>query len=399
MRIHLHQPKFLIQYSEDLRALAVPRSITWNGKDLLALGHPTHYVLQCKGNEIFVRNFTTANEIKSPLQKISLVEANYNQKLSLSLDGRDTLVIRPIKSSAAVDYDQIRQLPRMSLPNEAIPLAEDHLFLKHVKRLGTGALVMFVTIFLFKPAEPELAVNEDLIPQKYAKLIMTKPKETKQAPTQGGSTQSQAQVKAVARAFQSTAVQKSMRNILKGGLSKYSVMSTGRAIQSLSQQVVSKTNIAGAGLQNKASDILAGNRVGTYQIGSDSGYGSGNGVNVKGQGNGQFDVGLITQDAVVDEGLTKEEVAKVIHSHLNEIRYCYESAILKDPTLAGKVLVDFKINAGGIVPSAGIAEDSISDKAVGNCLAGKLRTWKFPQPRGGVVVAVSYPFIFKSLSR
>ena len=122
-------------------------------------------------------------------------------------------------------------------------------------------------------------------------------------------------------------------------------------------------------------------------------------MNVKCQGNGQFEVGLITQDAVVDEGLTKEEVAKVIHSHMNEIRYCYESAILKDPTLAGKVLIDFKINANGVVPSAGIAENSISDGQVGNCLTNKLRTWKFPQPRGGVVVAVSYPFIFKSLSR
>jgi hypothetical protein len=398
MRIHLHKPQFLVQYSEDRRQLAVPRSIPWNGTDLLALGHPTHYVLQRKNNEIFIRNFTAADEVKSPLQKILLSAENFGKKIVLSSNGRDSITIHALPTFAPISYDQVNKIPRLDLPVQKVALAEDSLYSKHVKRLAAGAAVFFLAIFLFKPAEPDLATNEELIPKKFAKLIMTKPKE-KSAPTQGGSTQSQAQVKAVARAFQSKTVQKSMQSILKGGLSKYSIMSTGKAIQNLSQKVVSNTNLAGAGLQNKASDILAGNRVGNFQIGSDSGYGSGNGVNVKGQGNGQFEVGLITQDAVVDEGLTKEEVAKVIHSHMNEIRYCYESAILKDPTLAGKVLIDFKINANGVVPSAGIAENSIADAQVGNCLSSKLRTWKFPQPRGGVVVAVSYPFIFKSLSR
>lgn len=398
MRIHLHKPQFLIQYSEDRRALAVPRSLTWNGRDLLALGHPTHYVLQRKNDQIVIRNFRLTDEVKSPLQVIELKPENFGKKIVLSSNGRDSLIIHTLPNFSPVSYDRVNQVPRIELPYSKVTLVEDRLFSKHIQRIGAGALAFFLAIFLFKPAEPDLAINEELIPKKYAKLIMTKPKE-KSAPTQGGATTSQAQVKAVARAFQSTSVQKSMKSILKGGLSKYSIMSTGRAIQNLSQKMVSNTNLAGAGLQNKAADVLAGSRVGNFQIGSESGYGSGTGVNVKGQGNGQFEVGLITQDAVVDEGLTKEEVARVIHSHMSEIRYCYESAILRDPTIAGKVLIDFKINANGIVPSAGIAEDSINDKHVGTCLAAKLKTWKFPQPRGGVVVAVSYPFIFKSLSR
>lgn len=398
MRIHLHKPVFLIQYSEDRRTTAVPRSITWNGTDLLALGHPTRYILQPKKGQIFVRNFKAPDEVKTALQVIDLNESQFNTRIILSTDGRDSVTIRPLNRIAPVNFDKVKDVPRFDMPATAGALLEDRAFNKNLQRLGAGALVFFIAIFVFKPAEPDLAVNEDLIPKKFAKLIMTKPKE-KSTPSAGGSTQSQAQVKAVARAFQSTSVQKSMKSILKGGLTKYSIMSTGKAIQNLSQKVVSDTNLAGAGLQNKASDILAGSRVGNFQIGGESGYGSGTGANVKGQGNGSAIVGLITQDATVDEGLTKEEVAKVIHSHINEIRYCYESAILKDPTLAGKVLIDFKINAGGIVASTGIAEDSIADKAVANCLGGKLRTWKFPQPRGGVIVAVSYPFVFKSLSR
>ncbi len=176
-------------------------------------------------------------------------------------------------------------------------------------------------------------------------------------------------------------------------------MATGRSIQSLSQKILSQTNEAGAGLEKKTGAMLGAMNTGNFQIGSENGYGSGNGTNVKGQGTGHLEIGLNLKDATVDEGLTKEEVAKVIHSHMNEIRYCYESAILADPSLSGKVLVDFKIGSTGGVATAAAAENTMNNVQVGGCLVGKLKNWKFPQPRGGVMVAVSYPFIFKSLTR
>ena len=126
---------------------------------------------------------------------------------------------------------------------------------------------------------------------------------------------------------------------------------------------------------------------------------SGIGTTISGQGSGQLEIGLNFHDATVDEGLTREEVAKVIHSHINEIRYCYESAILSDPSLAGKVLIDFRIGSRGAVDSAQTAGDSMNNSNVSRCLVAKLKNWKFPSPRGGVQVAVSYPFLFKSVNR
>ena len=29
------------------------------------------------------------------------------------------------------------------------------------------------------------------------------------------------------------------------------------------------------------------------------------------------------------------------------------------------------------------------------CIAGRVRTWVFPKPKGGGVVVVTYPFMFK----
>ena len=32
---------------------------------------------------------------------------------------------------------------------------------------------------------------------------------------------------------------------------------------------------------------------------------------------------------------------------------------------------------------------------VENCLASRIKTWVFPKPKGGGIVIVNYPFVFK----
>ena len=393
MRIHLFKPKYLVRFQDR-------KLIRWDGVSPLALGYPVRYVIEKRNELMWVRDFTQTKGVVNSVKTFDLADFTDSKSFALSdFNRKDVISFNTIRDVPAVNWQTIPKTSTISIPEKAILAFEDLLFRRHLQKVAGVMVMMLLAVVIGKFTDPDVKTNEDLIPAKYAKLILTKPKENKSTPSAGGATQSQAQVKAIARAFQSQTVQKSMKSILRGGLSRYSVMATGRAIQSLSQKISGQQNVVGAGLQDKASTLLAGANVGNYQMGSDSGYGSGTGVNVKGQGKGQMEIGLNTADATVDEGLTKDEVAKVIHSHMNEIRYCYESAILKDPNLAGKLLVDFKINASGIVPNAGVSEASLHDQQVTQCLLGKLKSWKFPNPRGGVIVAVSYPFIFKSLSR
>ena len=386
MKIHIFKPKYVVRFQSR-------KLIRWDGVTPLALGHPVRYLIEHKNERVWIRDFTQEIGIVNGVKNFELGDLLDQKAMILNdLYEKDTLHIQTLHEVPAVKWQELKP-STVTIKEKTILAIEDLLFRKHLQKVAGAMALLLIAVIAGKLAEPNIATNEELIPAKYAKLILTKPKENKSAPNQGGATQSQAAVKAVARAFQSQTVQKSMKSILRGGLSKYSVMATGRAITSLSQKISGDQNVTGAGLQAKASDILAGANVGNYQMGSDSGYGSGTGVNVKGQGHGQTDIGLNTAEATVDE------VAKVIHSHMNEIRYCYESAIMKDPNLAGKLLVDFKINASGVVPNAGIAEATLKDQQVTQCLLGKLKSWKFPNPRGGVIVAVSYPFIFKRLSR
>lgn len=94
--------------------------------------------------------------------------------------------------------------------------------------------------------------------------------------------------------------------------------------------------------------------------------------------------------------LDRDEIQKVINKGIGQIQRCYERELLKSPGLAGKVQVEWTIAMSGAVKSARQQFTDMNSTAVVSCILAAIKTWQFPQPRGGEVV-VSYPFIFKSI--
>ncbi len=101
----------------------------------------------------------------------------------------------------------------------------------------------------------------------------------------------------------------------------------------------------------------------------------------------------------VEKGLLPEEVGAVIHAHMAEIRYCHEASLLYQPNLSGRVVVQFSIDPTGKVEKANVQSSSVNDGNLEKCIVSKLVTWKFPKPKGGTHVTVSYPFAFKVLDK
>ncbi|QSQ24753.1 adventurous gliding motility protein GltG [Pyxidicoccus parkwayensis] len=133
--------------------------------------------------------------------------------------------------------------------------------------------------------------------------------------------------------------------------------------------------------------------IGTKGRGGGTGtYGSG--VGVLG-GKQSVDVGITSSDPEVMGSLDKELIRKVIQMNRGQIRYCYESLLNRFPKLGGKVSVKFVITATGSVASSSVAQSTAGNAELETCVAGRVRTWKFPEPKGGGVVVVTYPFIFK----
>ncbi|RKH43521.1 TonB family protein [Corallococcus llansteffanensis] len=126
--------------------------------------------------------------------------------------------------------------------------------------------------------------------------------------------------------------------------------------------------------------------------GNGRGVGGSGGIDLGGRGKSVTKV--IPGKTTVVGGLDKDVIAKVIRRHQNEIKYCYESELNKNPALAGKVAVAFTIDPAGAVADANVSETTLGSSPAENCMISRIRRWKFPEPKGGGVVSVTYPWLF-----
>lgn len=127
--------------------------------------------------------------------------------------------------------------------------------------------------------------------------------------------------------------------------------------------------------------------------GGQSGYGEG----VGGLGRkADRDIQISQGNPLIMGSLDKEIIRKVIKEHLAQIRYCYEKELTRSPGLFGKVATEFVISGQGNVQSASVTDSTMKNTEVEQCITAKIRTWIFPKPKGGGVVVVKYPFIFKT---
>ena len=104
------------------------------------------------------------------------------------------------------------------------------------------------------------------------------------------------------------------------------------------------------------------------------------------------DLEVAIQPAFVRGALDKEVVRRVVRQHVNEVRFCYEQALVRRPALSGRVVPRFTISASGRVLVAALQSSSLGDATAEACIVAATRRWLFPAPIGGGLVTVSYPF-------
>jgi TonB family protein len=94
--------------------------------------------------------------------------------------------------------------------------------------------------------------------------------------------------------------------------------------------------------------------------------------------------------------LPKEVIRRVIRKHRREVLDCYQRELKKDDTLGGRLLVSFTITKTGRVVAVSTKKDTVGNKRLSQCVTSKIRRWVFPEPTGGGIVRVTYPFVFKN---
>lgn len=165
------------------------------------------------------------------------------------------------------------------------------------------------------------------------------------------------------------------------------------------------------GTQGSGGELVAGMGRGLHQttLGNTGVSGLG-GVGTKGAGGGMGGYGdtafggvgsgvlsaiPLANDAKIDQGLDRSQIQATIMRYLSQVRACYEEGLKRNQGLIGQVTMNFEVNGGGNLNFARVQRSSLNDRPVEDCISQKMMNWKFPQPRGGVNVKVSYPFMLR----
>ncbi|MCA9668304.1 MAG: AgmX/PglI C-terminal domain-containing protein [Myxococcales bacterium] len=103
---------------------------------------------------------------------------------------------------------------------------------------------------------------------------------------------------------------------------------------------------------------------------------------------------VVTGRATVLGSLSRSMIRRVVRRHIDEVRTCYQRAgAVAD---FGRLDVRFVIDGTGHVRSAvprRIAGRGID--RVARCVSRAVGRWRFPAARGGGIVVVTYPFVFR----
>jgi TonB family protein len=155
--------------------------------------------------------------------------------------------------------------------------------------------------------------------------------------------------------------------------------------------------LGGIGEGNSISAGGPGNALNGLGAGGFGAGGSGAGGRRDSGGGGKIRVGSVAApsgDSVLEGNLSREEIEAVIRANLAKIKACYERRLQAKRGLQGRVTSKFIITPDGRVSTASISQSDLADGPTENCIASEIKRWKFPLPRGGGQVSVSYPFVF-----
>lgn len=94
-------------------------------------------------------------------------------------------------------------------------------------------------------------------------------------------------------------------------------------------------------------------------------------------------------------GLDRKIIQRIINQNRRRFKYCYERELIKNQQLQGKIHVWFQIEANGRVYKSKVSRTTMNNDRVEQCLVRRVRVMRFPAPKGGGIVVVNYPFIFR----
>lgn len=105
---------------------------------------------------------------------------------------------------------------------------------------------------------------------------------------------------------------------------------------------------------------------------------------------------VVPQKPEVHGSLSKEIIRNNIKRYRPKVKACYERRLQSEPDLSGEVTVRLTIESSGDVQTVEIADATIDDDKLQDCMKRRLRRLTFPSYAGDGVIEVNYPYTFTS---
>jgi hypothetical protein len=100
---------------------------------------------------------------------------------------------------------------------------------------------------------------------------------------------------------------------------------------------------------------------------------------------------------VESSDIDEAKLGAFVRARIGLIRACYESALKRNPHLAGRLSIRFTILATGGLADVSAGPGSLGAPEVAACVVNTMRSWR-TQFRPAAPVAVEYPFLFAPVS-
>jgi hypothetical protein len=141
----------------------------------------------------------------------------------------------------------------------------------------------------------------------------------------------------------------------------------------------------------RAGEVCGRGTIGVGGFDTHSGDGPGTGIGLRGDRPSRLPE---THPGVVETtgGLSREVIRRNIQRHMNEVRFCYESELRSNPSLEGRVSLQFMVDASGRVATSSATGAGMT--SVASCVSTAARRWTFPASEGPT--GVTYPFVFNA---
>jgi hypothetical protein len=109
------------------------------------------------------------------------------------------------------------------------------------------------------------------------------------------------------------------------------------------------------------------------------------------QGSEGFQSGEFTAEG----GLDRETVRLTILKAKNQIRACFEKALISNPTASGRITFDWTITPSGPTSQVQIVKNTSTSPLLASCVQEVIAQMIFPKAANGKSTRVIYPFEFQ----